>query len=299
MRQVGATNQITWQVTYPPVWSGASVQSVNVPVMLESVTINGIVYRDLQVIQYDVTIVTPNGWMTGHQQQIIAEFRERAAGERVLSFAIAEQQFRSDGRQIMDTLVTTYKVGLSGASALGGLAVDANDVYTAVDAGDYVGALETVLQSKREYLRAGTEGANSVQPDSNPRVRSVDDSLELVRIIRQELHVGRKRNVAYPDYEIDGEVGRVVGVSGDAVRKGASDIPEVRRFETFEIGHPRDFEAELKTLENLGSRLPSNAVGTLHLFSEIPFCASCEGVIDQFENAYPGIHMVRTHGPTR
>lgn len=47
-------------------------------------------------------------------------------------------------------------------------------------------------------------------------------------------------------------------------------------------------DSEVKIFEYLGSSLPSDATGTLPLFSELPLCVSCSGVVPQFEKSIPG-----------
>ena len=67
-------------------------------------------------------------------------------------------------------------------------------------------------------------------------VRTVEDSLVKIDEIRQTLDVGAKRNIAVAEFNINGEVGDLVGINGSGLRSGTVGIPERRRFETIATG---------------------------------------------------------------
>ena len=76
---------------------------------------------------------------------------------------------------------------------------------------------------------------------------------------------------------------------------GGVDIPAVRRFE---VAPGREFDAEVKLLENAANLLeqidPGLREGTLNLFVDSPslgICESCLGVVSQFNQLYPGIQV--------
>jgi hypothetical protein len=96
--------------------------------------------------------------------------------------------------------------------------------------------------------------------------------------------VGKKKNVAALTYDIDGVEGNAVTVSGTAVRNGAVGMPQDPVFET-----TRDAEAEWKLLEYLDKKLTPGATGTIDLYTERTPCASCQEVIKQFKQKYPGV----------
>jgi len=130
--------------------------------------------------------------------------------------------------------------------------------------------------------------------------RTVEESLERVSEIRSRLGVGKKRNIAFAEFEIDGKVGELVGVSGRASRPGTVGIPENPRFEKIATGNnPRTLDSEAKILEDLASKLPPNARGTVNLFSELPLCVSCSNVVPQFQRAFPNIILNVSNGPAR
>lgn len=80
-------------------------------------------------------------------------------------------------------------------------------------------------------------------------------------------------------------------------------IPEERRhYETLCVNRrnvvngedcwPRDQDTEFKILEALTEALPdSEATGTVVLFTDLPPCASCRGVMRQFLDRHPNIRL--------
>jgi hypothetical protein len=98
--------------------------------------------------------------------------------------------------------------------------------------------------------------------------------------------VGKKKNVAALTYDIDGVEGNAVTVSGEAVRDGAVGMPQDPIFEV-----TRAAESEWKLLEYLQAKLKPGATGTIDLYSERSVCPSCESVIEQFEQKFPGVHI--------
>ncbi|MGZ0050582.1 deaminase domain-containing protein [Brevibacillus gelatini] len=131
--------------------------------------------------------------------------------------------------------------------------------------------------------------------------RTVEESLEKINEIRKANKIGGKRNIAFAEYEINGSTGEIIGVSGKAERAGTAGVPNQRKFETITTpdGNPRTLDAEVKILEELASQLSSNASGKVHLFSELPFCQSCLGVIKQFKEQFPNVEVIISHGPSK
>ena len=105
-------------------------------------------------------------------------------------------------------------------------------------------------------------------------------------------------NVAYADYEIAKDRGKVIGVSGKKSPVGTAPEPKNRIFSTREVGHPRAFDSEVKILEDIANRYQNNpnVSGKIYLFSERPFCPSCKGVVEQFEAMFPNIKVFRKSG---
>ncbi len=129
-------------------------------------------------------------------------------------------------------------------------------------------------------------------------IRSTEDSINRINQIRQEFSVGSKRNIAFAEYEVNGKKGELIGVSGNAERVGTVGVPENRIFDTITTGNnPRTLDSEVKILESLASKLSQQASGKVYLFSELPFCISCAGVIEQFKKRFPNIDVIIDHGP--
>jgi hypothetical protein len=129
-------------------------------------------------------------------------------------------------------------------------------------------------------------------------IRSVESSLGKINQIRETLNVGAKRNIAFAEYNINGQSGELVAVSGNASRPGTVGVLQTRQFETIATGNnTRILDSEVKIFEDLASRLPLNASGKVHLFSEHPLCMSCSNVVPQFQQKFPNIEVTVTHGP--
>jgi len=115
--------------------------------------------------------------------------------------------------------------------------------------------------------------------------------------VRADLNIGGGRNIAVAQYSIDGTTGELVGVSGQASRPGTVDAPAQQIFETIQTGNnPRTFDSEYKILSYLATKLNSASQGVVNLYSEIPVCVSCSGVIDQFRQKFPNIIVNITVG---
>ncbi|WP_075255793.1 two-partner secretion domain-containing protein [Herbaspirillum camelliae] len=115
--------------------------------------------------------------------------------------------------------------------------------------------------------------------------------------IRAELNIGGGRNVAVAQYSIDGATGELVGVSGQAARPGTVDAPAQQIFETIQTGNnSRTLDSEYKILSYLATKLNSASQGVVNLYSELPVCVSCSGVIDQFRQKFPNIVLNVTTG---
>jgi len=109
--------------------------------------------------------------------------------------------------------------------------------------------------------------------------------------IRAGLNVGATRNVAIATYDIDGASGELAAVSGQASRAGTAGIPENPAFDPVSGSIARPLDAEYKLLEELASKATAESTGVVNLYSELPVCAACSSVIEQFQKAYPGISV--------
>lgn len=84
----------------------------------------------------------------------------------------------------------------------------------------------------------------------------------------------------------------------------AVDVPEGKRhYETFCVNRrnaidgedcwDRDQDTEFKILEAITARLEKHpgATGTVALYTDLPPCASCQRVIEEFQKRYPGLRV--------
>ncbi|QAX84764.1 filamentous hemagglutinin [Pseudomonas sp. DTU12.3] len=108
--------------------------------------------------------------------------------------------------------------------------------------------------------------------------------------VRSQLNIGSGRNIAVAEYSIDGRSAELVGVSGLAKRPGTVDVPEKQVFDTIQTGNnPRTMDSEYKILSNLADKLTPSSQGVVNIYSELPICVSCSGVISQFQQRFPGV----------
>jgi RHS repeat-associated protein len=113
--------------------------------------------------------------------------------------------------------------------------------------------------------------------------------------LRAKLRTGKDRNIAFAEGNINGEpFDRIVGVSGR--NTPGTTMPSSRFFETKVVGWDRSFDAEVHILETLAQRLQPSTKGKIVLVSELPYCESCAGVIDQFEKMFPNMQLVLVQG---
>lgn len=131
----------------------------------------------------------------------------------------------------------------------------------------------------------GQSGAAAIT-DATASVSLADRAVQ----IRADLSIGGGRNIAVAQYTIDGNAGELVGVSGQASRPGTVNAPKNSIFDTIQTGNnPRTLDSEYKILSELATKLTSSSKGVVNLYSELPVCASCNGVIDQFRQRFPGV----------
>jgi hypothetical protein len=150
---------------------------------------------------------------------------------------------------------------------------------------------------------AGVALSRSLVP-ANPV--SIAEGLSRVARIRNAFGVSANKNIAFAEVDFGTGVRLdLQAVSGESFRKGfvpppgtAEGISELqRRFITQATGNnPRRFDSENIILEHLANTIPTFASGRIRLFSELPVCVSCNGVIDQFRRMFHNIELIVTSG---
>ena len=230
------------------------------------------------------------------------QFRSRSDSERALGMALADRQIRHDNQRLLGTLGSTYKIAgcliSAGACAL----ADADDTIEAAASGDIAGAVSNVVKSKNPVKRVMDDAVGEIEGAVQLPTITVEEGLDIVAKIRAAGHVGGDRNIAFAVYNINGRYGYSVGSSGTHTFPNMVPMPENRQFEVIRLPgekNPRDRDAEVKLLEEISAGLPLGSTGTMFLFSELPVCRSCGGVIKQFESKYPGIIVDVLPGPRR
>src|SRR5207237_10813039 len=105
------------------------------------------------------------------------------------------------------------------------------------------------------------------------------------------------RNVAVAEVNISGKSEVLTSISGKGSPPGTVPAPGSRLFATRDSGAmTRAYDSEVKILEDVANGLPPDAKGTISLYTERAPCLSCQGVIQQFQQKFPGINLTVTHG---
>ncbi|EBV7174679.1 hypothetical protein ZU61_04655, partial [Salmonella enterica subsp. enterica serovar Thompson] len=122
---------------------------------------------------------------------------------------------------------------------------------------------------------------------------------ERARNYRSTGQVGGKRNIATSNYNINGQTGTADALSGMNTNNSPflhTPADGSRKFTTFEVGHDRAFDSEVKIFEYIANKFPTTAKGRIDLYSELKVCPSCSEVITQFKAMYPNIEVNVTWG---
>ncbi|MFE7854099.1 polymorphic toxin-type HINT domain-containing protein [Streptomyces sp. NPDC057403] len=104
--------------------------------------------------------------------------------------------------------------------------------------------------------------------------------------------VGGRRNIAVAQYDVDGGTGQLIGVSGSHPNPGSVGMPKNPIFDP----SGRDSDSEWQVLEHLAKGLTPRSSGTVNLYSERDVCPSCQSVIRQFQERFPGVTINVTTG---
>lgn len=111
--------------------------------------------------------------------------------------------------------------------------------------------------------------------------------------IREQLGVSLYQNIAIAEFEISGDTGELIAISGSSNRLGTVGLPQQPLFVTYEVppGHSRAYDSEYKLLEELAFRYAQTPEieGKINLFTERSPCDSCTNVIEQFRRRFPNI----------
>lgn len=129
--------------------------------------------------------------------------------------------------------------------------------------------------------------------------KNMPERITRIDIIRQELGVSAKKNIAVADFQIGNDSGELIAVSGESTRPGTVGLPDKPLFKTFEVppGHSRAYDTEYKILEEVALRYfqTPEVQGNINLWTEREPCASCYYVIEQFRRRFPNITLTVNH----
>ena len=91
--------------------------------------------------------------------------------------------------------------------------------------------------------------------------------------------IGKRRNIATSNYNIDEITGTADAVSGKGSIPGFVDIPGLnnRLFTTTVVSHPWAFYSEAKILDHIGSKITPGAKGTIDFFLSCQFTNLAKG----------------------
>ena len=288
---------LPWLVLSGSSWNGGDLAQPIATVQLQAIDINGAQSRNF-LVRYEAIVVTPGGWATYRQAEIVAAVQERARSSQMLSNAVADQRLHYDGIGIANVFKRNAKTALSSANVVAGTVLDVYDAADQAASGDPAGAIETVFRGKSGVAGTASEILERITAEPEPE-RTDEKSLELISLIRQRMHISKDKNIAFADYTINGQTDHLIGVSGRDEKRGVQ-APVERRFTVEKVGSfMRLYDSEVKILEYLNAVLPQGSSGTLYLFSELPVCRSCNGVVKQFSSAYPDIQIIVSSGPPK
>ncbi len=184
----------------------------------------------------------------------------------------------------------------SGGLSIYGVYESANSVFPGESPSSFSG--ENPSSPVRDRVLANIAESQSAREASNFDVHmDIEIGTERIAALRAEYSVSSGKNLAFADFDIAGQSGTINGVSGTASRAGFALVPDEPIFGTFDVDWTRAYDAEALIFEDLAARgFSENATGTIRLFSERPFCESCQHVIDQFQVLYPQIEIVPMSG---
>lgn len=139
-----------------------------------------------------------------------------------------------------------------------------------------------------EQLRPANDNILMMKEKPHDFIKNLD-GLNKVDEFRVKHGVANDRNIAYADVDIAGQEGTLVGVSGEVSPEGTVAMPANPRFDAKPRGFMKNVEhSEKKILESIAEKITESTKGTIKLFTERQPCDSCEGVIEQFREAFKG-----------
>ncbi|WP_394539177.1 deaminase domain-containing protein [Lysobacter enzymogenes] len=163
--------------------------------------------------------------------------------------------------------------------------------------GPKLGLAEALSQDLRRSFRKLSDVIKKMADTNATKLFTEAEGLDYVDGIRELVGAGHEKNIAFARFKIGDKVGENLAASGDHLYPGFVEAPKNRQFGYIPSpNNNRDFDSEAILLEHFAATLPPDAKGTIRLFSERVVCKSCNGVVKQFENKFPGIQLIVTDG---
>ncbi|WP_434422040.1 SpvB/TcaC N-terminal domain-containing protein [Nannocystis pusilla] len=183
--------------------------------------------------------------------------------------------------------------------AAASFAKSAPGIFSAKTINRNLGYIPDVRGHVPEVQRGG-----SVEPRSTNTARMVTrpidpiTGLQRVANARARFGIPSGRNIAVADISVNGKSSSVTAGSGPSPA-GTSPHPTRPVFKAQATGNnPRTLDSEKKLLEEFAAQHPTNASGTVRLFTERPPCVSCSDIIkSQFNKLYPNVTLEWSAGP--
>ncbi|WP_168356190.1 deaminase domain-containing protein [Lysobacter enzymogenes] len=163
--------------------------------------------------------------------------------------------------------------------------------------GPKLGLAEALSQDLRRSFRKIGDVIEKMAKTNASKLFTEAEGLDYVDGIRDLVGVGHEKNIAFARFSVGDEVGESLATSGDHVYAGFVGAPQKRQFGYVPThNNQRDFDSEAILLEHFAAKFKPDAKGTIRLFSERAVCKSCNGVVKQFKDQFPGIELIVTDG---
>lgn len=137
-----------------------------------------------------------------------------------------------------------------------------------------------------------------------PNVSEISAATNKIKQYRIDNDIPSSKNFGYLDGSLNG--GAIQSIDDDIISSGPPVPVGQRIFDAIDVGGwERYTDSEYKMLNQLATDLGaqpgvpyinSNVTGNMKIISERPYCASCQGVVQQFNEMFPNIEITLIDG---
>jgi hypothetical protein len=151
-----------------------------------------------------------------------------------------------------------------------------------------------------EELRPASDNILMMKGKSHDFVKDLD-GLDKIDDLRLQHGVSHSKNIAYSEVNLAGEEAEeLVAISGNKAPGDTVGMPEAPKFEPRPQGYDlRDNHSETKILERIAEKATPNSKGVVTIYTEREPCPSCEDIVRQFREMFPGIVLRVKYGFNR